>query len=327
MGLVGHEKVGESSAGNTILGKKEFQCKMSFIPQTWTSEKREEDVLGLRVTVVDTPGLSSTKLSEEEVKAELEKAVDLSCPGPHVFLLTIQLGRFTEQEQKVLKTLEKMLSPDVSEHTMVLFTYGDRAEDTHMDQFIREDQNLQKLLKKCSGQQHVFNNKDMGDRDQVQQVFDKIEENVSNRDEEGNSGEERGETERWKKNQETQGEARKEDQRDDTKNETEDRRRQSEKPQEAEKQEKMRDSEDESQTETDEGKRKKRKHRHQDKDTKGETDSNERDGETNEDKMEGEPLKEETGKNGDKEDLETPAGPAAFFFHLSVGTHDKLVPQ
>ncbi|KAK2814552.1 hypothetical protein Q5P01_000237 [Channa striata] len=297
-------------------------------------DKREEDVLGLRVTVVDTPGLSSTKLSEEEVKAELEKAVDLSCPGPHVFLLTIQLGRFTEQEQKVLKTLEKMLSPDVSEHTMVLFTYGDRAEDTDMDQFIREDQNLQKLLKKCSGQQHVFNNKDMGDRDQVQQVFDKIEkscyirvfswipaplktiiyseENVSNRDEEGNSGEERGETERWKKNQETQGEARKEDQRDDTKNETEDKRRQSEKPQEAEKQEKMRDSEDESQTETDEGKRKKRKHRQQDKDMKGETDSNERDGETNEDKMEGEPLKEETGRNGDKEDLETPAGPAAF---------------
>ncbi|XP_067378951.1 GTPase IMAP family member 6-like isoform X1 [Channa argus] len=340
--LVGHEKVGKSSAGNTILGKKVFESKMSSIPQTLSSDKREEDVLGLRVTVVDTPGLFSTQLSEEELKAELVKAVDLSCPGPHVFLLTIQLGRFTEQEQKVLKTLEKMLSPDVCEHTMVLFTYGDRLEDIDINQFIREDQNLQKLLNKCSGQYHVFNNRQMGNRDQVQQLFDKIDvisnggqhfyqrkvapswwfslipaplkkvcnllddrskENVSsqgNRDEEGNSAEERGDEERWRKNKETQqrnqGEAMKDDHRDDTKNETEDSGRQTEKPQEAEKQEEM----------------KKRKHREEDKDMKGETDNNESDGERNEDKMETDTLKEEMGRDGDTEGLEIPLGPTSF---------------
>uniref|UniRef100_A0A4W6DIF4 GTPase IMAP family member 8 n=1 Tax=Lates calcarifer TaxID=8187 RepID=A0A4W6DIF4_LATCA len=173
--LVGQERVGKSSAGNTILGKKQFDCRFSSRPLTLISEKREEDVQGHRVSVVDTPGLFSSQLSEEEMKAELEKAVDLSSPGPHIFLLTIQLGRFTEQEQGDLETLQKLLSPDVSKHTMVLFTYGDRLENTNIDQFVRDDKNLKKLLDKCSGKYHVFNNREMENRDQVKELFEKID--------------------------------------------------------------------------------------------------------------------------------------------------------
>ncbi|KAG7232896.1 hypothetical protein INR49_007960 [Caranx melampygus] len=175
--LVGQERVGKSSAGNTILGRKEFHSRLSSSPVTQRCEKREGEVDGRRVSVVDTPGLFSSVLSEDQVKARLEEALQLSSPGPHVFLLTIQLGRFTEQEQQGLKALKNMLSPDVRKHTMVLFTYGDRLEedDIDMDRFIREDKNLQKLLKNCSGQYQVFNNRRMEDRRQVQELLDKID--------------------------------------------------------------------------------------------------------------------------------------------------------
>ncbi|XP_069573077.1 GTPase IMAP family member 2-like isoform X2 [Brachyistius frenatus] len=173
--LVGQERVGKSSAGNTILGTKEFDCKLSSTPLTLSSKKVEGEVLCRRVSVVDTPGLFSTQLSAEKMKSQLFKALTLSSPGPHVFLLTVQLGRFTEDEQDGVKTLEDMLSPDVSKHTMVLFTYGDQLDDTDMEQFIKEDDNLQELLRSCSGQYQVFNNREMGDGSQVRELLEKID--------------------------------------------------------------------------------------------------------------------------------------------------------
>ncbi|XP_069578062.1 GTPase IMAP family member 8-like [Brachyistius frenatus] len=173
--LVGQERVGKSSAGNTILGTKEFDCKLSSTPLTLSSKKVEGEVLGRRVSVVDTPGLFSTQLSAQKMKSQLFEALRLSSPGPHVFLLTVQLGRLTEEEQDEVKTLEDILSPDVSKHTMVLFTYGDQLDDIDMEQFIKEDDNLQKLLRSCSGQYQVFNNREMGDGSQVRELLEKID--------------------------------------------------------------------------------------------------------------------------------------------------------
>ncbi|XP_067093612.1 GTPase IMAP family member 8-like, partial [Osmerus mordax] len=176
--LLGGRLEGKSSSGNTILGREEFdriaaQCV-----------KRQEEVAGRQVIVVDTPGWRShlpLQETTELVKQEIVCSVSLCPPGPHTLLLVIRLDvSFTEEEANSVEGHLQLLSERVWSHTIVLFTHGDCLGDTTIEQHIEtEGKVLQWLVEKCGNRYHVFNNKNRADDTQVTGLLDRVEEMVA----------------------------------------------------------------------------------------------------------------------------------------------------
>ncbi|XP_064172212.1 GTPase IMAP family member 9-like [Anguilla rostrata] len=175
--LLGGRLSGKSSAGNTILGREELESGV----RTAQCVKRQGEVAGRQVTVVDTPGWwnnYSVKHTAELDKQEIVRSVSLCPPGPCTLILVIDVSPAFREEHRIsaVEHLE-LLSERVWRHTIVLFTFGDWLGDTTIEQHIEtEGRALQELIEKCGNRYHVLNNENRADGTQVTELLEKIEE-------------------------------------------------------------------------------------------------------------------------------------------------------
>ncbi|XP_039897052.1 GTPase IMAP family member 7-like isoform X4 [Simochromis diagramma] len=158
--LLGKTGAGKSSTAKTLCGEPVFE--VNHTPKSGTSECQAKymSVGGRMVVFIDTPGYIDTNRSEEEMKFEILRCITECAPGPHVFLIVLRVEKYTEHEKAVIDKINQYFSDEAFRFTIIIFTHGEQLpEGMKIEEFVKQNNDLSDLIKKCGGRCHVIDNK------------------------------------------------------------------------------------------------------------------------------------------------------------------------
>ncbi|XP_073697740.1 uncharacterized protein [Garra rufa] len=168
--LLGVCGAGKSSIANAILGQDEFEES-----GTRESEIHKGRVDDRNISIIDTPGFFNPHLTDEEMKKQMMKSLSLAHPGPHVFLLVINLETFEGDERNIVEQIQKNLGEEAFKYTLVLITGRERMSNREWMVF-KSNRKFNELVSHFRGQYHEINSKNEIQQSHNKKLIKKIDE-------------------------------------------------------------------------------------------------------------------------------------------------------
>ncbi|KAK2906557.1 hypothetical protein Q8A67_005542 [Cirrhinus molitorella] len=129
--------------------------------------RRDVELHGRLISLVELPALFNTQLSEEEVMRQTHRCVSLCDPGVHVFIIIIPDAPLNNEDKAEIEEIQRIFSSRINKHIMILI----KQNSEHQTAELNEE--TQSVIERFGGR-HQF----IDLNTQVSELMEKLEQMV-----------------------------------------------------------------------------------------------------------------------------------------------------